>query len=58
MYIPNGAFLLKNDEGTKESRNYGVAHQVEQPTNRRIDMGRIFHREASTTNKTLGTVLV
>ena len=58
MDIPNGAILWNNDEATKESSNYGVPHQVEEPTNIRFDMGRVLHTEASTTNQALRTTLV
>ena len=58
MDIPNGAIIWNNDKATKESKNYGVPHQVEEPTNKRFDMGRVLHTEVSTTNQALGTMLV
>jgi hypothetical protein len=58
VHIPNGAILRNNDEATKESSNYGVPHQVEEPTNRIFDMGRVLHTKMSTTNQALRTTLV
>ena len=58
MDITNGAILWNNDEATKESGNYGVPNKVEEPTNRRIDMGRVIHTETSTTIQALRTTLV
>ena len=43
MDIPYGATLSNNDEVAKESRNYGVPHHVEEPTNIRVDVGRDIH---------------
>ena len=58
MDIPNGAILWNNDQEAKELNNYGVPHQVEEPTNRRFDMGRVLHTKQSTTNQALRTTLV
>ena len=58
MDIPNGEIIWNNDESTKESSNYGVPNQVEEPTNIIFDMGRTFHTKMSTTNQALGTMLV
>ena len=58
MDIPNGAILWINDEATKESNNYGVPHQVEEPTNRRFDMGRVLNTKSSTTNQVLRAMLI
>ena len=58
MNIPNGEIIWNNDESTKESSNYGGPHQVEEPTNRRFDMGIFLHTEVSTTNQALGTMLL
>ena len=57
--IPNWAILSNNDEATKESINYGVPHQVVEPTSRIFSVGRwILHMKASTTNLAFGTTLV
>ena len=58
MDIPNGAILWNTDEATKESSNYGVPHQVEEPTNIIFDTGIVLHTKASTTSEELGTTLV
>ena len=58
VYIPNWVIPWNKDEETKESSDYVVPHQVEEPTNRRFDMGRVLHKEALTTNQALRTMLV
>ena len=47
-----------SDEASKESSNYGVPHQMEEPTNKISDMGRVLHIKVSKTNQALGTTLV
>ena len=58
MDILDGAIFWNNDVATKESSNYGVPHQVEEPIDRIFDMGIVLHTEASTTNQVLRTTLV
>ena len=58
MDFPNGAIVWNNDEVAKESSNYGVPHQVEEPNNRRCDMERSLHTKASINNQALGTTIV
>ena len=58
MDIPNGAILWNNEEAAKESSNYGVPHQVEEPTNKIFYMERVLHIEVSTINQALGTMLL
>ena len=57
--ILDGSIPWNNDQETKESRNYGVPHQVEEPTSRICSVEKkVIHTKESTTNKALGKMLV
>lgn len=53
-----GVILWNKDQEMKESINYWVPHQVEEPTSRRCIMERwVIHIKASKTNHSLRETL-